>query len=566
MGLSADILKALPELGIETPSEIQEKAIPMLLEELTDFIGLAQTGTGKTAAFGLPLLDSIDINQRHTQALVLAPTRELGQQIAEQFSAFSKYKKGLECLPVYGGANIQMQIKALRSGKQVIIATPGRLIDLVKRKAINLSQITHLVLDEADEMLNMGFKDELDEILSFTPKEKVTWLFSATMGGDIRRIVKQYMEAPKEVRVGKKDEVNKNIKHEYVFLKASDKQDALRRFIDLEPEMRGIIFCRTKMDTQTLAADLRKLGYGIDAIHGDLSQNQRDKVMGLFKTHTINLLAATDVAARGIDVKDISHVVHYALPDDPEYYTHRSGRTARAGQRGTSLALVSKRDLSKIKSLERNLKISFEKVMVPLSGDIAQARISQWAVNLTTAKTEAGVPEELLAHVEGLFTSFTKEQLIQKLVSMEMDKIGSRGGNHDLNVNENERQTRGERSDRKGDRSDRRGDRSERKGEKFERRSDRGDRNSDRSDRKDSRGSENMVRFMMNVGKKERVNKANLLQFICSESGLTKREIGTIDIQAKRSYFEVPAEQAKTLPGKFKDIEVAGRMLKVVKE
>jgi len=545
----------------------------MLLGELTDFIGLAQTGTGKTAAFGLPLLDSIDISQRHTQALVLAPTRELGQQIAEQFSAFSKYKKGLECLPVYGGANIQMQIKALRSGKQVIIATPGRLIDLVKRKAINLSQITHLVLDEADEMLNMGFKDELDEILSFTPKEKVTWLFSATMGGDIRRIVKQYMEAPKEVRVGKKDEVNKNITHEYVFLKASDKQDALRRFIDLEPEMRGIIFCRTKMDTQTLAADLRKLGYGIDAIHGDLSQNQRDKVMGLFKTHTINLLAATDVAARGIDVKDITHVVHYALPDDAEYYTHRSGRTARAGQRGTSLALVSKRDLNKIKSLERNLKISFEKVMVPLSEDIAQARISQWAVNLTAAKTEAGVPEELLAHVEGLFTSFSKEQLIQKLVAVEMTKIGSRGGNHDLNVGENDRQPRGERSerrgersDRKGDRSERRGERPERKGEKFERRSDRGERNSDRADRKESRGSENMVRFMMNVGKKERVNKANLLQFICSESGLTKREIGTIDIQAKRSYFEVPAEQAKTLPGKFQDIEVAGRMLKVVKE
>ena len=568
LGLSAEILQALPELGIETPSEIQERAIPLLLGEYTDFIGLAQTGTGKTAAFGLPLLDAIDINQRHTQALVLAPTRELGQQIAEQFSAFSKYKKGLECLAVYGGASIQGQMKDLKRVKQVIIATPGRLIDLVKRNAIDLSQITHLVLDEADEMLNMGFKDELDEILSFTPQEKVTWLFSATMGGDIRRIVNQYMEAPKEVRVGKKDEVNKNITHQFAFLKASDKQDALRRFIDLEPDMRGIIFCRTKMDTQTLAADLRKLGYAIDAIHGDLTQNQRDKVMGLFKTHTINLLAATDVAARGIDVKDITHVIHYALPDDPEYYTHRSGRTARAGQRGTSLALVSKRDLSKVKSLEKGLKINFDKVLIPLAADIQQARISQWAVNLTSAKSEAEVPAELIEQVESLFASLSEEEIIQKLISMEMAKIGTRTDSHDLNEKDRGRQAKGE--GKKGDqgrrdpRSDRRSDRNDKR-ERPEGRRSRGELKGDKFDRKESKPSGDMVRFMVNVGKKERVNKANFLQFICSESGLSKRQIGTIDIQAKRSYFEVPASEAKSLPSKFKDIEVNGRLLKVVR-
>ena len=520
----------------------------MLLGECTDFIGLAQTGTGKTAAFGLPLLAALDGNLAVTQALVLAPTRELSQQIAEQFEAFSAHKKDIECLAVYGGASIQIQIKALKKRvKQVIIATPGRLIDLAKRRYLDLSQINYLVLDEADEMLNMGFKDELDEILSFTPKEKVTWLFSATMSKEIRRIVDQYMEAPQEVRVGRKDEVNKNIKHEYAYVRASDKPEALRRFLDLEPDMRSIIFCRTKMDAQSLATDLRKLGYGIDAIHGDLTQNQRDKVMGLFKTHTINLLAATDVAARGIDVKDLSHVIHFALPDDPEYYTHRSGRTARAGQRGISLALVTKRDLGKIKSFENGLKIHFEKVQVPLTSDIRQARINQWAMNMTTAKTESGVTAEVLDQVEALFASFSKEQLIHKLIALEMDKLGSRGSDHDLNVREKERQPRGEKRSRPSRQDERAGQ--NRGGKTL---------------RKDPKGAHNMVRFMVNVGRKERVNKANLLQFICTESGLSKRQVGTIEIQDRRSYFEVPASEAKSLPSKFKDVEVNSRALKVV--
>ena len=546
LGLSEDILKALEPMGIVTPSEIQEKAIPLLLSEFTDFIGLAQTGTGKTAAFGLPLLDSLDLALNHTQALVLAPTRELCQQIAEQFRAFSEFKKGLQVTAVYGGANIQMQIKELKKVRQVIIATPGRLIDLINRKAIDLGYISHLVLDEADEMLNMGFKEDIDHILSFTPAEKVTWLFSATMSSDIRQIVKNYMTEPKEVRVGRKDEVNKNIRHEYVYIRASDKQEALRRFIDLEPEMRGIIFCRTKMDTQNLATDLRKLGYGIDAIHGDLTQNQRDKVMGLFKTHTINLLAATDVAARGIDVKDISHVIHFALPDDPEYYTHRSGRTARAGQRGISLSLVSKRDLTKVKSLEKNLKISFEKVLVPLPSDIRDSRINQWAAGLSAAKTEAGVPVELLEQVEGLFASFSKEQLIHKLLAMEIDKLSNLGGNKDLNAsdkgrerNERDKTGRGEAGKRSGD-------------------------NKSKS-AKSQHSGEPMVRFLMNIGRKEHVNKANLLRFICDESGLSKRDIGTIEVQSRRSYFEVPASAAKSLPAKFKDIDINGRLLKVVR-
>lgn len=570
LGLSQDILKALPELGIETPSEIQQKAIPLLVNQKLDFIGLAQTGTGKTAAFGLPLLESMDLDLDHTQALVLAPTRELGQQIAGQLEAFAKYKRGLDTLAVYGGAPIMGQIKALKRTRQVIIATPGRLMDLMKRKAIDLSKITHLVLDEADEMLNMGFKEDIDEILKFTPKEKSTWLFSATMSRDIRRIVENYMTDPQEVQVGRKDEVNKNIKHEYVFLKVSDKQEALRRFIDLEPEMRGIIFCRTKMDTQELSADLRKLGYAIDAIHGDLTQNARDKVMGLFKTHAINLLAATDVAARGIDVKDITHVIHYSLPDDSEYYTHRSGRTARAGQRGISLSLVSRRDLSKIKSLERGLKIEFEKIQVPLQSDIKSIRIAQWAANLSAADIADNIPADLLERVEGELASLTREELILKLLSMEMAKLGHQAGDRDLNESSKGRQDR-DRDNSRSKRTERRS--SERGGD--DRRKDRGDRKerkrSDRPDKRERSGSTyeqpqgDMVRFMMNIGRKEHVNKSNLLRFICDESGLTKSQIGDIQVQDRRSYFEVNSAAAGNLPSKFKDIDINGRLLKVVK-
>ena len=530
----------------------------------------------------------------------MAPTRELGQQIAEQVKAFSKYKKGLGVTAVYGGANIMGQIKELRRSKHIIIATPGRLIDLVKRRAIDLSKITHLVLDEADEMLNMGFKEDIDEILTFAPDDNVTWLFSATMSKDIRRIVKNYMENPLEVQVGSRDEVNKNISHKYVFIKASDKQETLRRFIDIDPNMRGIIFCRTKMDTQDLSSDLRKMGYAIDAIHGDLTQNQRDKVMGMFKKHTINLLAATDVAARGIDVKDITHVVHYSMPEDPEYYTHRSGRTARAGQLGTSLSLATRRDLSRIKQFSNRLKIEFTKIDVPNAADIQETRIQKWAENITSIENESSIPAEMLSHVEGLFESFTKEELIERLLSIEMNKLGSNSSNRDLNDtgkgggrDDNSRSKRtdrrrnergdGRRSER-GDRGDgRRSDRGERsegrRGERRERSSDyRDNRRSDRSrpERTERRKPKEegiayeapqgeTVRFMMNIGKKEHVNKSNLLRFICDESGLSKSNIGTIEVQDTRSYFEVETKSSNSLPKKFKDIDINGRLLEVTK-
>ena len=379
LGLSAPILKAIGQLGFDTPTDIQSQAIPHLLQGDRDFIGLAQTGTGKTAAFGLPLLDHLDPTDDSVQALILAPTRELGQQIAEQIDLFSKHLKGIKSVAVYGGANISTQITQLKRPRHVVIATPGRLIDLVKRKALKLDQIKYLVLDEADEMLNMGFKDELDTILEFTPDSKKTWLFSATMPREIRRMVKQYMDSPFEVSVDPKTTVNANIEHKYSIVKQSDKTEAMSRFLELEPDLYGVVFCRTRRDTQALAEDLLKMGFRADALHGELSQPQRDRVMSRFKNRDLQVLIATDVAARGIDVNDLTHVFHHSLPSEQAYYTHRSGRTARAGKKGISLAFISNREKGYINRMAREMDISFEAVDVPGAEEIVQARMMKWA-------------------------------------------------------------------------------------------------------------------------------------------------------------------------------------------
>lgn len=333
LGLSENLLKAINELGFNSPTDIQQQAIPKLIKDDRDFIGLAQTGTGKTAAFGLPLLERIDPAMKATQALILAPTRELGQQIAEQLDIYSKYQEKLNVLAVYGGASITNQMRALKRTQHAIIATPGRLLDLIKRRAVNLESVRFLVLDEADEMLNMGFKEDLDLILSYTPEEKLTWLFSATMPKEIKKIVNKYMDNPTEVRINSKEQVNVDIEHQYALVKASDKAEALSRILDISPDMRGVVFCRTKNETQELAELLLRQNYKADSLHGDLSQAQRDRVMRRFKKHELHVLIATDVAARGIDVNDLTHVIHYTLPDDNSYYTHRSGRTARAGKK-----------------------------------------------------------------------------------------------------------------------------------------------------------------------------------------------------------------------------------------
>jgi len=422
LGLSDEVLKVLKELGFEKPTEIQQKSIPKLLVGDRDFIGLAQTGTGKTAAFGLPLLEHIDPDDKATQALVLSPTRELGKQIAEQLNTFSKYKFKLNVLPVYGGEIISKQLKALKKPQHIIIATPGRLIDLIKRKAVKLEQIKFLVLDEADEMLNMGFKDELDEILAYTPEEKQTWLFSATMPKEIKKIVKNYMEDPLEVRINSDEKVNANISHQYVLVRAADKAEALMRFIDMNPKMKSVVFCRTRMDTQNLAEILMKSGYKADAIHGDLGQSQRDRVMKKFKKEQIQLLIATDVAARGIDVNDLTHVFHYTLPDDVSYYTHRSGRTARAGKEGISIAFINGREGGRIRRLERDLKITFERVMVPTSDHIISQTVEQWVIDIKEQSPKGKISQEIIDQVIAEFDNLSKAQLITRLLTQHLDK------------------------------------------------------------------------------------------------------------------------------------------------
>ncbi len=434
LGLSPEVLRALDEMGFETPSPIQAQAIPALLDDARDLIGLAQTGTGKTAAFGLPLLERIDPEYPHTQALILAPTRELGQQIGEQLQSFGKYLDRMNILTVYGGANIQTQMKALRKPQHILIATPGRLIDLIKRRAVNLENLEILVLDEADEMLNMGFKEALDEILAYTPKEKMTWLFSATMPNEIRRIVDTYMHQPFEVKIDRKQQVNQNIDHQVVHVRHHQKNLALKRFIDLDPEIRAVVFCRTKLDTQSLAEELMKDGYGADALHGDLSQVQRDRVMKRFKNHELPVLIATDVAARGIDVNDLSHVFHFSLPDDPSYYTHRSGRTARAGKKGISLVMIGPRDQGKLRRLEKDLGINFRQVQIPEVDDIADLRLKTWGEQILNQPIKGNIPSGMMAELQNLWGNLSKEELMAKVIAFEASKLNLQN-EESLNVN-----------------------------------------------------------------------------------------------------------------------------------
>jgi len=422
LALSENILKVLKELSFEQPTEIQAKAIPILLNSYDDFIGLAQTGTGKTAAFGLPLLELIDAQSRKTQALVMAPTRELCKQITDQLMTFSKYVKGVNVLAVYGGQNISVQLKALKKNPQIVIATPGRLIDLIKRKAVKLDQLEYMVLDEADEMLNMGFKEAIDEILSYTPELTTKWLFSATMPKEIQRIVNTYMDEPKTVKINRENVVNTNITHQYVMVHRNDKFDALTRFLETNPDMQGLVFCRTKRDTQNVAETLLKYNYKADALHGDLSQHQRDRVMKRFKNRNLQVLIATDVAARGIDVNDLTHVFHYTLPEDLSYYTHRSGRTARAGKKGISLAFVEGRDKFRINRLQKHLKINFEVTEIPNAKQVLSTRLQKWSEKIVNCKPNI-LDKKLTSLVNENFEDLSKTELIEKLISLELEGL-----------------------------------------------------------------------------------------------------------------------------------------------
>src|SRR5690606_38855602 len=356
LGLNDHLLQAITDLGFETPSEVQEKAIPLLLSSEEDLVALAQTGTGKTAAFGFPMLQKIDVDSRTAQGLILSPTRELCLQIANEMKQYGKYCKGLNVVAVYGGSSITEQARDIKKGAQIIVATPGRMKDMINRRLVDISKIEYAVLDEADEMLNMGFYEDITDILSHTPEEKCTWLFSATMPKEVSTIAKKFMSNPVEITVGNKNESTNQVSHEYYLVNARDRYDALKRLADANPDIFSVVFCRTKRDTQKVAEQLIEDGYNAGALHGDLSQNQRDLVMNSFRKNQRQMLVATDVAARSIDVHDITHVIHYQLPDDIETYTHRSGRTGRAEKTGVSMVIVSKSEVRKIKSIERIIK------------------------------------------------------------------------------------------------------------------------------------------------------------------------------------------------------------------
>lgn len=557
LGLSPNTLKALDELGFKSPTPVQAQAIPQLLESKRDLIGLAQTGTGKTAAFSLPLLEYIDPQDKVTQALILSPTRELGQQIAEQIKLFSKYHPRVNSLAVYGGSSIEKQIKDLRRTTHIIIATPGRLIDLMKRGKISLENVHTVVLDEADEMLSMGFQDDLNAILDQTPEDKNTWLFSATMPAEIESMVHQYMTDPVEVKINTKNVVNKNIEHLFVQVRVADKEETLKRFIDIHPRMRGIVFCRTRRDTQELAESLIKQGYMADALHGDLSQSQRNRVMRRFKAYSINVLIATDVAARGIDVDDLTHVVHYSLPDDPSYYTHRSGRTARAGKKGISLVLVTKSNVRRKDEIERKLKIKMELTKIPDVEDILSSRTRSWAQSILEADLGDKIDSTTLDIAEETFGDLSKSQLIERLVALEHKKLKYNASNRDLNA---EFGGKGDDRNKKSSKPKK----LQRREEKHEARKNKGAKQEKRKEEGKKRPArDHGVRYFINLGKYDGLSRNELKDFICHFSGIKEGDIGNVSMLKKYSYFDVPPSTSSKLDKSFKNLTINGHKIRV---
>jgi ATP-dependent RNA helicase DeaD len=528
LGLDAKLVQATDALGFKQPTPIQEQAIPVLLSGTKDLVGLAQTGTGKTAAFGLPLLQLVDVATKIPQALVVCPTRELCLQIVNEVDLFKKFISGMHVLAVYGGTPIGSQIRELKRGIQIIVATPGRLIDLIERKAIDLEQIKYVVLDEADEMLNMGFQDDIEFILKNTPKREATWLFSATMPPEIRRVSKKYMKAPLEITVGKINTANKNVDHQYYLTNAQHRYDALKRLIDFNPGIYGIIFTRTKADAQNIAEKLTREGYDIDALHGDLTQQQRDKVMGEFREKTLQLLIATDVAARGIDVVGITHVINFELPDDVEVYTHRSGRTGRAGNTGICMSIVHSREIGKIRQIERMVQVPFHKLEIPTGKDVCRKQFFHFMEKLLQADISHGDYETYVPMLEEKFADVSKEEVLKRVAAMEFDRFLKYYENaEDLNVRERHREYR--------DRDSRDGG-GERAPER--RREIRG---------RESTGGGDYSKLFVNLGTKDGFYKSSFLQFILDMSDLKKEVLGRIDMKEMNSWIEVDRSVASKM-------------------
>ena len=539
--LSPEIIKAVGELGYESPTEIQKQTIPFILSDIRDLIALAQTGTGKTAAFSLPILDMIDDTSRKIQLLVLAPTRELALQIAKDIKNYTKYLPNVKTTAVYGGSSITDQIRNLREKPQIIVGTPGRVIDLINRKALDFSQIHWLVLDEADEMLSMGFKDDLETILSETPETKQTLLFSATMNKEVERISKNYLTNPHRISVGSINAVKKNIKHEYYVVNYRQKKEALKRLIDANPNQYSIIFCRTKMETQDVADFLMQNGYAADALHGDLSQAQRDTVMKKFRLKNIDILVATDVAARGLDVNSLTHVIHYSLPDDPEVFVHRSGRTGRAGKDGISMALIKPEETRKLSQIKGQTKIEIVEKQIPKGEDIIKAQV-------------AGVFEQLFTEHEDFFdfddslipdlSNFSKEELVHQLLQFQLKDLALYyKNNNDLAAQKlkAESETRESRRDRRGR-----------------------DRDRDKGGRKSRKNNENMVRFFFNLGKRDKLKKTDVLDIINQATKKSKKraDIGDIEVLEKFSFFEVEKSFEKDILNNIAAMKFKGKEMR----
>jgi ATP-dependent RNA helicase DeaD len=549
LGINEKLIQATDELGFVTPTPIQEKAIPVLLSGTKDFVGLAQTGTGKTAAFGLPLLQLISVENKFPQALVVCPTRELCMQIVKEIELFKKHIKGLHVVAVYGGTSISMQIRDLKRGVQIVVATPGRLIDLIERKAIDLEQIQYVVLDEADEMLNMGFRDDIEFILKNTPKRESTWLFSATMPPEVRQVSKRYMTSPVEVTVGKANTGNKNIDHQYYVTASHHRYETLKRIIDFNPGMYGIIFTRTKLDAQGIAEKLTREGYDIDALHGDLSQGQRDSVMGKFRDKSLQLLIATDVAARGIDVKEITHVINFELPDDVEVYTHRSGRTGRAGSQGICISILHSRETFKLRQIEKMVQQPFHKLDIPSGKDVCRKQFFYFMDKLLQTDVSHGDYEAYMPMLAEKFADVSKEEVLKRVVATEFDRFLKYYENAaDLNARADVRVR-------------------ERIGVGVERRSERGgDRDQGRN--RDTRGREfsnngDFARLFVNLGTKDGFYKASFLQFILDMSDLKKESLGRIDMKEMNSWIEIDKSVADKMVRAIDGKKFKGRSIRM---
>ena len=521
LGLEDHLVQAVTDLGFETPSEVQEKTIPLLLEEDIDLVALAQTGTGKTAAFWFPMLQKIDINSRTTQGLILSPTRELCLQITNEMKLYGKHCKGLNVTAIYGGASITDQAKQVKRGAQIIVATPGRMKDMISRRLVDISKIEYAVLDEADEMLNMGFFEDITEILSHTPDDKSTWLFSATMPKEVSLIAKKFMDNPTEVTVGHKNMGSKNVSHEYFLVGARDRYQALKRLADANPEIFSVIFCRTKRDTQKVAEQLIEDGYNAGALHGDLSQNQRDVVMKSFRAKQIQMLVATDVAARGIDVDDITHVINYQLPDEIEIYTHRSGRTGRAGKTGISMVIVSKSEVRKIKSIERIIQKEFIKKEVPSGMEICEVQLKALASKIHDTEINHEI-DPYLNDINSLFEDVSKDELIKKFFSVEFTRFFNYyKKTKDLN------------SPSEGSRSD------------------------------DYAQDDNSARFFINIGSKDGYDWMKLKDFLRDTLQLNQDDVYKVDVKDSFAFFNTDNAHKDKVLEFFTDFKQDGRFINV---